>query len=226
LVIGSSPSTPDEKRSYGEDGVGRRVKIYWPLDKVWYEGSVKSFDKDANKHLVQYDDAEEELLDLEKEKIEWLDESGKKKLKRLRRGSSDSKDGEEVEIVKEEACVEEFKRPQRRGGKVVVEDEEVESDGGGVDGHDDSSDEDWGKNVEEEVVEDGEDDMDLEEEEDEGVKASKGKRDGLKKRKVSEGEKLGSAKKSKNGSGGGGGGVGKGGLKVSSVEPAGNGENM
>jgi len=43
---------------------------------------------------------------------------------------------------------------------------------------------------------------------------------------VSEGEKLGSAKKSKNGSGGGGGGVGKGGLKVSSVEPAGNGENM
>ncbi|XP_062143527.1 DNA mismatch repair protein MSH6 [Alnus glutinosa] len=223
LVIGSSPSTPDEKRSYGEDSVGRRVKIFWPLDKVWYEGSVKSFDKDANKHLVQYDDAEEELLDLEKEKIEWVDKSGKKKLKRLRRGSSDSKDGEEVEIVKEEECVEEFRRPRRRGGKVVVEDEEVESDGGGVDGHDDSSDEDWGKNVEEEVVEDGEDDMDLEEEEDEGVKASKGKRDGLKKRKVSEGEKLGSAKKSKNGSGGGGGGVGKGGLKVSSVEPAGNG---
>lgn len=203
--------------------MGRRIKIFWPLDKAWYEGSVKSFDKDANKHLVQYDDAEEELLDLGKEKTEWVDESGKRKLKRLRRGSSDSKEGEEVEIVKEEEGVQEFKRPRRRGGKVVVEDEDLESDGGGVDGHDDSSDEDWGKNVEEEVVEDGEEDMDLEEE-DEGVKGSKGKRDGLKKRKVGEGQK-GSTKKSKNGSGGGGGGVGKGGLKVSSVEPAGNGEN-
>jgi DNA mismatch repair protein MSH6 len=191
------------------------------LDKAWYEGYVKSFDKDANKHLVQYDDAEEELLDLEKEKIEWVDESVKKKLRRLRRGSSDSKDGEEVEIVKEEEGVEEFKRSRRRGGRVVVEDEEVESDG-----HDDSSDEDWGKNVEEDVVEDGEEDMDLEEE-NEGVKGSKAKPDGLKKRKVSEGERLGSAKKNKNGSGGGVtvGGVGKGGWKVSSVEPAGNGEN-
>jgi DNA mismatch repair protein MSH6 len=69
------------------------------LDKAWYEGYVKSFDKDANKHLVQYDDAEEELLDLEKEKIEWVDESVKKKLRRLRRGSSDSKDGEIKKLI-------------------------------------------------------------------------------------------------------------------------------
>jgi hypothetical protein len=37
--------------------------------------------------------AQEELLDLEKEKIEWVNKSVKKKLKRLRWGSSDSKGG-------------------------------------------------------------------------------------------------------------------------------------
>ena len=48
---------------------------------------------DTNKHLVWYDHAEEELLDLEKEKIEWVDESAKKKLKQLWWGSLDSKGG-------------------------------------------------------------------------------------------------------------------------------------
>ena len=162
--------------------MGKRIRVFWPLDKAWYEGTVKSFDKVANKHLVQYEDDEEELLDLEKEKFEWVQET-LKKLKRLRRGALDS--SEAVEIVEEEKGVKEIKPVQRRRGvKAVVED--------------DSSDEDWGKNVGEEAVEEV---MDLDEEEEEDVvkgKGSKGKR-GLRKRKASEGEKLGSAKKNKGG---------------------------
>nr|XP_023894914.1 DNA mismatch repair protein MSH6 [Quercus suber] len=179
LVISASPLTPNDKRSYGDDVVGKRIRVFWPLDKAWYEGTVKSFDKVANKHLVQYEDEEEELLDLEKEKFEWVQET-LKRFKRLRRGALDS--SEAVEIVEEEKD----KAVQRRRGE----------DG------DDSSDEDWGKN--EEV-------MDLDEEEEEDVvKRSKGRRGEKWKRKASEGEKLGSAKKN------------KGGFKFSLVEPTSN----
>lgn len=226
LVIGASPVNPPEKKSYGEDVVGRRIKIYWPLDKSWYEGSVKLFDKDANKHLVEYDDAEEELLDLGREKIEWVEKSVKKKFKRLRRASPESKEAmvenDDVDIVKGEEDVKGFKRSRQRGAKVSVDDEEMENveeseQNSGVD--DDSSDEDWGKNIEDEVVEDGMDDMDLEEEDEDegGVTPLKGKHRGPGKRKVREREKRESATNSKNG--GSGPHVSKGGVKISLVKP-------
>ncbi|KAK4418061.1 DNA mismatch repair protein MSH6 [Sesamum alatum] len=91
LVIGpnlasSSPGNPtSDKKSYGAEVVDRRIRVYWPLDKSWYEGCVKSFDKISGKHLVQYDDAEEEMLNLLEEKIQWIEEPAKKKLRRLRR---------------------------------------------------------------------------------------------------------------------------------------------
>lgn len=154
--------------------MGKRIRVFWPLDKAWYEGTVKSFDKVANKHLVQYEDEEEELLDLEKEKFEWVQET-LKRFKRLRRGALDS--SEAVEIVEEEK---DKAVQRRRGVKAVVED---------------SSDEDWGKN---------------EEEEEDVVKRSKGRRGEKWKRKASEGDKLGSAKKN------------KGGFKFSLVEPTSN----
>lgn len=181
--------------------MGKRIRVFWPLDKAWYEGTVKSFDKVANKHLVQYEDDEEELLDLEKEKFEWVQET-LKKFKRLRRGAFDS--SEAVKIVEEDKDVKGIKPVQRRRGvKAVVEDEE--------NGGDDSSDEDWGQNVGEEAVEEV---MDLDEEEEEDVvKGSKGKggeKCGSRKRKSSEGEKLGSAKKN------------KGGFKFSLVQPTSN----
>lgn len=154
--------------------MGKRIRVFWPLDKAWYEGTVKSFDKVANKHLVQYEDEEEELLDLEKEKFEWVQET-LKRFKRLRRGALDS--SEAVEIVEEEK---DKAVQRRRGVKAVV---------------DDSSDEDWGKN---------------EEEEEDVVKRSKGRRGEKWKRKASEGDKLGSAKKN------------KGGFKFSLVEPTSN----
>ncbi|KAK6260322.1 hypothetical protein SCA6_014796 [Theobroma cacao] len=207
LVIGQTPSptpsTPADK-SYGKEVVDKRIRVYWPLDKAWYEGVVKSFDKESGRHLVQYDDAEEEELDLGKEKIEWIKESTGR-LRRLRRGGSSSV----------------FK-------KVVIDDEdegvtenvEPESD----DNDDDSSDEDWGKNVEQEVSEDAEvEDMDLEdgeeeeEENEEEMKISKRKSSGkteAKKRKASGGGKLESGKKSKTNAN-----VSKQELKVSLVEP-------
>nr|POF21381.1 hypothetical protein CFP56_38551 [Quercus suber] len=101
----------------------------------------------ANKHLVQYEDDEEELLDLEKEKFEWVQDT-LKKFKWFCQSALDS--SEAVEIAEEEMDV-----------KGIKPDEE------------------------EDVVK--------------GSKWKGGEKGRLKKRKASEGEKLGSAKKNKEG---------------------------
>lgn len=176
----------------------KRIRVYWPLDKSWYEGCVKSYDNDSGKHLVQYDDFEEELLDLGKEKIEWVEESAKK-FKRLRRGSLAFKNT----VIEDEEMEN-------------IEDVEEANVGGGDDG-DDSSDEDWGKNAEKEISE--EEDVDLGDEEEEAdeeddKKRKPGEKSDSRKRKASGGGKLGSGKKGKSG-----GDVSNGGFKVSVVEP-------
>ncbi|KAF4364558.1 hypothetical protein G4B88_012140 [Cannabis sativa] len=215
VIAASSPSsitsTSASDKPYGEEAVGKKIKVYWPLDESWYEGFVKSFDKDQGKHLVQYDDAEEELLDLAKEKIEWVKQSAKK-LKRLRRGSSLSMrkmiidDEDEAENLEDE--------------------EEGDSDGSGAD---DSSDEDWGKSGEKMVTENSEEeDMEMvledEDEKDEALRC-KGKPgvEGIsKKRKIGGAVEFDSAKKSKGSKD-----VNKGGSKVSIMRttPTDNAEN-
>jgi DNA mismatch repair protein MSH6 len=81
------PKTPPsaETKSQNSDFVGRRIKVYWPLDQAWYTGQIKSYDPKSNKHLIQYDDGEDESIKLEKEKIEWIEEEPPKKLRRLRK---------------------------------------------------------------------------------------------------------------------------------------------
>ncbi|CAH9088471.1 unnamed protein product [Cuscuta epithymum] len=80
--LGCSDST---KTLYQQEVLNRRIRVYWPLDNCWYEGSVKSFDKTLGKHLVHYDDAEEEMLDLSQERIELIETPVAKKFRRLRR---------------------------------------------------------------------------------------------------------------------------------------------
>ena len=53
--------------------VGERLRVYWPMDNTWYEGRVKSYDKSTKRHVVIYDDGEEECLLLAHEKIEWIE---------------------------------------------------------------------------------------------------------------------------------------------------------
>lgn len=159
---------------------------------------MKSFDKDAGKHLVQYDDAEEELLNLEKEKFEWVEECVKK-FKRLRRGSSSF----DMAVTDNEV-------------KDLKDEEGSDNDSGG----DDSSDEDWGKKGEKEIIDDCEEEEDMElEDDEEEVEAmkSKGKRGGKgesTKRKMNGEGRPGSSKKPKGGED-----VSKGGFKVSFMEP-------
>ncbi|GAA0138288.1 DNA metabolism protein [Lithospermum erythrorhizon] len=183
----SLPMSPEGgKKVYGEEVVGRRVRVYWPLDKSWYEGVVKSFDGSLGKHLVQYDDAEEEMLCLLDERIEWVD----------------------VEVRR-------FRR-LRRVGVVVDDEEGNEEFGSGGDGDgDNSEDEDWGKSGGKEEIDEEEgdvlEDMDLVDEEDDddeggdsnnnNNKRNVGFKVESKKRKASEVAKLECKKKNKSGYG-------------------------
>ncbi|XP_023514416.1 uncharacterized protein LOC111778683 isoform X2 [Cucurbita pepo subsp. pepo] len=58
--------------SAGEELVGRRIKVWWPLDQKFYEGIIQSFDPVKRKHKVSYDDGDEELLNLKKQKYELI----------------------------------------------------------------------------------------------------------------------------------------------------------
>ncbi|XP_076885218.1 DNA mismatch repair protein MSH6-like [Bidens hawaiensis] len=146
LVVGKSSST--SAVAYGDEVVNRRIRVYWPLDKSWYEGRVKLFDESTGKHLVQYDDSEEELLDLSNEKVELLKEEVKK-LRRLRRFS-----------VEEDSN----NNSNNNNGIINNGDGNMDVESGG---DDDSEDEDWGKNVEKEVVDDEMEDLGLVDEEEE-----------------------------------------------------------
>ncbi|XVE87621.1 hypothetical protein DITRI_Ditri19aG0002600 [Diplodiscus trichospermus] len=75
------------KCSTKEDGIdiadliGYRIKVWWPMDKQFYEGTVKSYDPTKRKHVVLYDDGDVEVLRLERERWELIDtgrKSGKK----------------------------------------------------------------------------------------------------------------------------------------------------
>ncbi|OMO76990.1 Armadillo-like helical [Corchorus capsularis] len=64
-----------------EDLIGYRIKVWWPMDKKFYEGTVKSYDPIKRKHVVLYDDGDVEVLRLERECWELVDpgrKSGKK----------------------------------------------------------------------------------------------------------------------------------------------------
>ncbi|XP_045796894.1 DNA mismatch repair protein MSH6 [Trifolium pratense] len=185
LVIDASPTTttPTPPSSSHSHFIGKRIKVYWPLDDAWYEGVVKSFDSVTSKHRIRYDDDEEESIDISKEKIEWLQDNSSKKLKRLRRGSSPIR-----KMVIEDNEVEESPKEEK---------EELDDDGD----NDDSADEDWGKNAVLEDVADDEEDMELEEE-NEVVENSNGKSRGKvepKKRKLGGAAKPEPMKKSKSG---------------------------
>ncbi|KAL8214756.1 hypothetical protein R6Q57_004205 [Mikania cordata] len=52
------------------DLIGRRIKVWWPKDKEFYEGLVKSYDHQKKRHVVLYNDGDVEVLRLDKER--WV----------------------------------------------------------------------------------------------------------------------------------------------------------
>ncbi|KAL2483907.1 hypothetical protein Fot_45351 [Forsythia ovata] len=63
--------------SFTADMIGCKIKVWWPMDKMFYEGVVQSFDTQTKKHEILYDDGDMEVLRLDKECWELLDDGRK-----------------------------------------------------------------------------------------------------------------------------------------------------
>ncbi|XP_071710471.1 sister chromatid cohesion protein PDS5 homolog D-like [Rutidosis leptorrhynchoides] len=60
----------EKPKKLKQDLVGCRIKVWWPLDKMYYKGVVSSYDSITDKYKVLYADGDEELLNLHHEK--WI----------------------------------------------------------------------------------------------------------------------------------------------------------
>lgn len=80
-VAGLAKCTSNEGDGPTTDLVDCRIKVWWPMDKCFYEGVVKSYDPEKKKHVVLYNDGDVEVLRLEKERWELIDDDHKLKKK-------------------------------------------------------------------------------------------------------------------------------------------------
>ncbi|XWS12972.1 hypothetical protein CRYUN_Cryun37aG0135600 [Craigia yunnanensis] len=72
-IAGLAKCTNKEDRIDITDLIGYRIKVWWPMDKQFYEGMVKSYDPIKRKHVVLYNDGDVEVLRLERERWELID---------------------------------------------------------------------------------------------------------------------------------------------------------
>jgi len=68
-------TTTSDKGPYGKEVLHRRVKIYWPSDKSWFEGVIDRYNSRNGEHHVTYDDLDQVWHNLGEEKWKWADDS-------------------------------------------------------------------------------------------------------------------------------------------------------
>lgn len=42
--------------------IGKKVRVFWPVDSQWYIGTVQEYDTNTGEHLLQYDDSDTEWV--------------------------------------------------------------------------------------------------------------------------------------------------------------------
>ncbi|KAJ4707792.1 Sister chromatid cohesion PDS5 B-B [Melia azedarach] len=100
-----------------ENLVGSKVKVWWPKDRMFYEGVIDSFDPVKKKHKVCYNDGDEEILNLKREKWELLG------------GDSDSDEGEAADHQSPDTSSE---MPLKKKVKTSSEQSSKQKKGGGA----------------------------------------------------------------------------------------------
>ncbi|KAL3721146.1 hypothetical protein ACJRO7_005896 [Eucalyptus globulus] len=69
-----SKGTSRESGVLADGLIGRRIKVWWPLDEMFYDGRIQSYDHLMKKHKVLYDDGDEETLNLVEERWELVED--------------------------------------------------------------------------------------------------------------------------------------------------------
>ncbi|TKY53908.1 Sister chromatid cohesion protein PDS5-like B [Spatholobus suberectus] len=85
-ITGLAKCTTKEGEIDTEDLIGCRIKVWWPMDKKFYGGTIKSYDPLKGKHVILYEDGDVEILRLEKERWELIDK-GRKSIKKIKLSS-------------------------------------------------------------------------------------------------------------------------------------------
>jgi len=49
--------------------IGQSCKVFWPLDDEWYIGVISDYNDHTHKHLITYQDSEEEWIILARERV-------------------------------------------------------------------------------------------------------------------------------------------------------------
>ena len=42
--------------------IGKKVRVFWPVDESWYTGTVQKYDSSTGEHLLQYHDGDTEWV--------------------------------------------------------------------------------------------------------------------------------------------------------------------
>ncbi|XP_078159362.1 sister chromatid cohesion protein PDS5 homolog C-like isoform X2 [Carex rostrata] len=67
-------STGSKENWCPEEMVHKRIKVWWPMDRLYYNGTIQKYYRSQKKHLVAYDDGDFEYLHLKDEVWELLEE--------------------------------------------------------------------------------------------------------------------------------------------------------
>ena len=68
---------PKNAGNYGKALIGERVRVYWPLDRKWYDGRIINYTRSGDKHSVRYIDGVVEDVILKKEQVIFPDRDEK-----------------------------------------------------------------------------------------------------------------------------------------------------
>ncbi|KAJ1415988.1 hypothetical protein B484DRAFT_401290 [Ochromonadaceae sp. CCMP2298] len=58
---------PLDALAHEKNLVGHRVKVFWVVQSVWYEGNITQYHKRKRRHRVEYDDGDHEWVNLQQE---------------------------------------------------------------------------------------------------------------------------------------------------------------
>ncbi len=72
-VVAPVPAPVDDDEVDPSEKIGRGIRVYWKDDEAWYKGRIAKYDSETKKYLVEYDDGDEEYVDITTDKVEILD---------------------------------------------------------------------------------------------------------------------------------------------------------
>ncbi|KAG7020414.1 Sister chromatid cohesion protein PDS5-like A [Cucurbita argyrosperma subsp. argyrosperma] len=98
-----SKEKESDTKDFDETLVGSKIKVWWPKDRMFYEGVIDSFDPEKRKHKVLYMDGDQEILNLKKERWEFIDDD------------SESEQEQTEDLVRSESATE---TPQKKKAKI------------------------------------------------------------------------------------------------------------